>query len=65
MLKNKTAAFSLSLGLLFSLSALANEMPAMTISKSGSRDFIQRPQENFTGRVWVDPLFRPAAPQRT
>ncbi|MBP2198817.1 quercetin dioxygenase-like cupin family protein [Pantoea cypripedii] len=65
MLKNKTAAFSLSFGLLFSLSALANEMSAMTISKSGSRDFIQGPQENFTGRVWVDPLFRPAAPQRT
>lgn len=53
MLKKKTAALSLSFGVLFSFPAMANDMSAMTISKSGSRDFIQGPHPlsggNYSG----------------
>lgn len=53
--------------LLIAVPALAAEPPAaqMTFSESGSRAAIPGPDANFTGRVWVDPLFlKPQAPQR-
>jgi 4-carboxymuconolactone decarboxylase len=36
----------------------------LTISRSGTRPPTQGPAENFTGSVWVDPLFVPVEPTR-
>lgn len=56
-----------SLLLLASLSAHGETVPSaqMTLSQSGSRATIAGPAEHFTGRVYIDPLFSPVAPQRT
>ncbi|UEM39389.1 hypothetical protein [Pectobacterium aquaticum] len=38
----------------------------MTISESGSRNFIPAPEAHFTGKAWIDPLFiKSQPPQRT
>ncbi|MFJ5510265.1 (R)-mandelonitrile lyase [Pectobacterium jejuense] len=54
---------------LFSAFAVPTALAAdaqMTISESGSREFIRAPEANFTGRAWIDPLFIKAqSPQRT
>lgn len=65
MIRYTSAAVSLLV--LAALSAQAESAGAapMTLSESGSRTFISAPANNFTGRVWVDPLFlKPQAPQR-
>lgn len=40
--------------------------PAHTqFSQTGSRSTVAGPDNFFTGKAWIDPLFTPAAPQRT
>ncbi len=45
---------------LFTFSSWAAEQnPAVHISLAGSQSVVYGPAENFTGRVRVDPLFKP------
>jgi len=43
-------------------SALAYAMEPMSIARGGSQPSAKGPEQNFTGSVRVDPLFRPKAP---
>lgn len=39
---------------------------SVTITEGAERAYVRAPENNFTGRVWLDPLFlKPKAPQRT